>query len=45
MLFDVHIHAFTALGGNSISGHYDNMKTAVDKISKGNGRVAARFFL
>ena len=39
MLFDAHTRAFTALGGVPKRGIYDNMKTAVDKVSKGNGRV------
>ena len=45
MLFDAHTRAFTALGGVPKRGIYDNMKTAVDKVSKGNGRVVnTRFF-
>ena len=45
MLFDAHTRAFTALGGIPKRGIYDNMKTAVDKVSKGNGRVVnTRFF-
>lgn len=45
MLFDAHTRAFTALGGIAKRGIYDNMKTAVDKVSKGNGRVVnTRFF-
>ena len=45
MLFDAHTRAFTALGGIPKRGIYDNMKTAVDKVSKGNGRIVnARFF-
>ena len=45
MLFDAHTRAFTALGGIPKRGVYDNMKTAVDKVSKGNGRVVnTRFF-
>lgn len=45
MLFDAHSRAFTALGGVPKRGIYANMKTAVDKISKGNGRIVnARFF-
>ncbi len=45
MLFDAHTRAFTALDGVAKRGIYDNMKTAVDKVSKGNGRVVnARFF-
>ncbi len=38
MLFDAHARAFTALGGIPKRGIYDNMKTAVDKVSKGSGR-------
>ncbi len=45
MLFDAHTRAFTALGGIARRGIYDNMKTAVDKVKKGKGRVVnARFF-
>jgi transposase len=45
MLFDAHTRAFTALGGVPRRGIYDNMKTAVDKVSKSNGRVVnTRFF-
>ena len=45
MLFDAHTRAFTAFGGVSRRGIYDNMKTAVDKVSKGNGHVVnTRFF-
>ena len=45
MLFDAHTRAFTALGGITRRGIYDNMKTAVDKVTKGNGRVVnTRFF-
>ena len=45
MLFDAHTRAFTALGGVPKRGIYDNMKTAVDKVSKGNGRIVnTRFF-
>jgi len=44
MLFDAHTRSFTALGGISRRGIYDNMKTAVDKVKKGKGRVVnARF--
>jgi transposase len=44
MLFDAHTRAFAALGGVARRGIYDNMKTAVDKVSKGKGRVVnARF--
>ena len=45
MLYDAHTRAFTALGGVTKRGIYDNMKTAVDKVTKRNGRVVnARFF-
>jgi transposase len=45
MLFDAHTRAFTAFGGIPKRGIYDNMKTAVDKVSRGNGRVVnTRFF-
>ena len=45
MLFDAHTRAFTALGGVPKRGIYDNMKTAVDKVSKGHGRIInTRFF-
>lgn len=40
MLFDAHTRAFTAFGGVPKRGIYNNMKTAVDKVFKGNGRVA-----
>ena len=44
MLFDAHTRSFTALGGLPRRGIYDNMKTAVDKVNKGKGRVVnARF--
>ena len=44
MLFDAHTRSFRALGGVARRGIYDNMKTAVDKISKGKGRIVnARF--
>ena len=44
MLFDAHTRSFTALGGVPRRGIYDNMKTAVDKVLKGKGRVVnARF--
>lgn len=39
MLFDAHNRAFAALGGVARRGIYDNMKTAVDKVSRGNGRI------
>jgi hypothetical protein len=45
MLFDAHTRAFTAFNGVTRRGIYDNMKTAVDKVSKGNGRIVnTRFF-
>lgn len=45
MLFDAHTRAFTSLGGIPKRGIYDNMKTAVDKVSKGNGRIVnTRFY-
>ena len=44
MLFDAHTRSFTGLGGIARRGIYDNMKTAVDKVNKGKGRVVnARF--
>ena len=44
MLFDAHQHAFAVFGGVPHRGIYDNMKTAVDKVKKGKGRVVnARF--
>ena len=44
MLFDAHTLSFAALGGVARRGIYDNMKTAVDKVRKGKGRVVnARF--
>ncbi len=39
MLFDAHTRAFTTLGGIPRRGIYDNMKTAVDKVKKGKGRI------
>jgi len=45
MLFDAHTRAFSVLGGVPKRGIYDNMKTAVDRVSKGNGWVVnSRFF-
>ncbi len=45
MLFDAHTRAFTAFDGVTKRGIYDNMKTAVGKVSKGNGRIVnTRFF-
>jgi transposase len=44
MLFDAHTRSFAALGGVARRGIYDNMKTAVDKVKKGKGRIVnARF--
>ena len=44
MLFDAHTRSFIALGGITRRGIYDNMKTAVDRVKKGNGRtVNTRF--
>jgi transposase len=44
MLFDAHTRSFIALGGIPRRGIYDNMKTAVDRVNKGKGRVVnARF--
>ena len=44
MLFDAHTRSFSALGGVARRGIYDNMKTAVDKVKKGKGRIVnARF--
>ena len=44
MLFDAHTRSFAALGGVPRRGIYDNMKTAVDKVNKGKGRIInARF--
>ncbi len=44
MLFDAHTRSFAALGGIPRRGIYDNMKTAVNKVKKGKGRVVnARF--
>jgi transposase len=44
MLFDAHTRSFCALGGVARRGIYDNMKTAVDKVKKGKGRIVnARF--
>ena len=44
MLFDAHTRSFAALGGVARRGIYDNMRTAVDKVLKGKGRIVnARF--
>jgi transposase len=45
MLFDAHTRSFAALGGVAQRGIYDNMKTAVDKVKKGKGRVINARFL
>jgi transposase len=44
MLFDAHTRSFAALGGIPRRGIYDNMKTAVDKVNKGKGRIVNRRF-
>ena len=44
MLFDAHTRSFAALGGVARRGIYDNMKTAVDKVKKGKGRVVNERF-
>ena len=44
MLFDAHTRSFAALGGVPRRGIYDNMKTAVDKVKKGKGRVVNASF-
>ena len=44
MLFDAHTRSFTALGGIARRGIYDNMKTAVDKVKKGKGRIVNKRF-
>ena len=44
MLFDAHTRSFAALGGVARRGIYDNMKTAVDKVKKGKGRVVNQRF-
>jgi transposase len=42
---EIHTRAFNALGGVPERGIYDKMKTAVDKVLKGKGRVVnTRFF-
>jgi len=45
MLFDAHTRSFQALGGIARRGIYDNMKTAVDRVNKGKGRVVNARFL
>ena len=44
MLFDAHTRSFAALGGVARRGIYDNMKTAVDRVRKGKGRVVNERF-
>lgn len=44
MLFDAHTRAFTALGGITRRGIYDNMKTAVDKVKQGKLRIVNKRF-
>lgn len=45
MLFDAHNHAFRVFNGVPEWGIYDNIKTAVDKVQKGKGRIVNRCFL
>ena len=44
MLFDAHTRSFAALGGVARRGIYDNMKTAVDKVTTGKGRIVNERF-
>ena len=44
MLFDAHTRSFAAMGGIARRGIYDNMKTAVDKVKKGKGRIVNKRF-
>ena len=44
MLFDAHTLGFAALGGVALRGIYDNMRTAVDKVKKGKGRIVNKRF-
>ena len=44
MLFDAHTRSFAAIGGIARRGIYDNMKTAVDKVNKGKGRIVNKRF-
>ena len=44
MLFDAHTRSFAALGGVARRGIYDNMRTAVDRVKKGKGRVVNQRF-
>ena len=45
MLFDAHNHAFRVFNGVPERGIYDNMKTAVEKVQRGQERVVNRRFL
>lgn len=38
MVFDAHVKAFSFFGGSPMRGIYDNMKTAVQKVLKGQRR-------
>ena len=40
MLFDAHWHGFRVFGGVPGRGIYDNMKTAVDRVGRGNAPAA-----
>ena len=44
MLFDAHARGFAVFGGVPKRGIYDNMKTAVDKVKKGKGRIVNERF-
>ncbi len=44
MVFDAHDRAFAHLGGIPRRGIYDNMKTAVETIFVGKGRLYNRRF-
>jgi transposase len=44
MLFDAHTRGFRVFGGVPRRGIYDNMKTVVDKVLKGKGRVVNNRF-
>jgi transposase len=39
MLFEAHTRSFNMLGGITMRGIYDNMKTAVNKVAKGKQRI------
>lgn len=45
MLFDAHEKAFSFLGGMTVRGIYDNMKTAVDTVFIGKERIFNRRFI